>query len=494
MRLQWPAGGSPKSLAVRRPDVRVSLLLPALLGLAAVAIVSPWLMLVQSTLTAILLSVAVLQVVYHAVSSVVSGHELLQLIFWMFSACYLIVPAIYQLAYQQAAWQDYYIYLVHERVQNTLIVLNVAFAVFAFGARRRPFMHSRVSTLPEAMTGDAEASGQRRARRLALLLAGAAVALLPVVVAKTGFAALFSSRSDRSAQFEASGVGLDQSGGAVAALYQILPGALALAASYLLLLQWRRGRRVAPIGLAVALILLAVYSNPLANTRYVSSVAIVSLVLVVLEPRTRRGLVVVAASVVLGLFAIYPIANAFRSDHSKAEPLSLSSIDFDGFQQLVNTQQYVESKGHSLGSHVVSAVFFAVPRSLWEGKARPASIDVAENRGYSFTNLSLPIFGELYLDLGLGGAAVVLYGWGRLWRRLDDDWLLGFAAGGARLVPYLAIAQVGILRGPLGSQIPVSEPVALLLAAGLLPILGGPGFRRVRRSDWKTPQGGTEIS
>jgi hypothetical protein len=464
--------------------------LPGLLAVAAVAIASPWLLLVPSTLTALLLAVAVLQVTYHAVKSLVSGHELLQLVFWVFSACYLIVPALYQLAYGQAAWRDYYIYVDDRRVQDTLIVLDVGFAAFGLGARSRPTTN-RPAHGADGVGGVEErvALGRPRELLLSLGLAGASLALLPVVLTKTGFAALFSSRSERSAQFAASGVGIQQAGGAVAGFYGILPGALALAAAYLLLVRWRRGRRHAPLALVVSLALVIVYANPLANTRYVSSVAFVSLLFVVLQPRSRRGMTVVAMLVVLGLFAIYPVANAFRSKTSAPQPLSLSSIDFDGFQQLVNTQQYVEDKGHPLGSHLLSAVFFVVPRSIWESKSRPASIDVAENRGYPFTNLSLPIFGELYLDLGLAGAAVVLYGWGRLWRRLDDDWLQGFATGGARLVPYLAIAQVGLLRGPLGAQIPVSEPVALILAASLLPVLGG---SRVPARQPRSPEAGDD--
>ena len=64
----------------------------------------------------------------------------------------------------------------------------------------------------------------------------------------------------------------------------------------------------------------------------------------------------------------------------------------------------------------------------------------------------------------------MLYAWGRLWRRLDDDWREGFGRPGARLVPYLAIAQVGLLRGPLGSVLPAAGmPVALLFIALALP-------------------------
>jgi len=452
-------------------ELPIAPVLPGLLSIAAVAVATPWLALAQSTLTAVLLAVAIVQVVYHAVQCVTSGHELLQLVLWVFSACYLVVPAIYQIAYQGAAWQDYYLYADRQRVQDALIVLNVCFAAFALGSRRRA--GSPVTVVDAGAAAAPQPAAYRpRERMLALALTAGALALLPLVVAKTGFAALFSSRSGRAEQFQAAGVDLERAGGAVSAFYGILPGALALAASYLLLVRWRSLRHP-PVALLVALALLAVYSNPLANTRFVSSVAIVSLLFVVLQPRSRRGMTVVAVSVVLGLFAVYPIANVFRSADAEPEPLSLSSIDFDGFQQLVNTQQYVEEQGHPLGSHLVSAALFALPRSIWEGKSRPASIDVAEHRGYEFTNLSLPIFGELYLDLGLAGAAVALYGWGRLWRRLDDDWRRGFDSGGARLVPYLAIVQIGIIRGPLGSQVPVAEPAALLLAVSLLPYIRG---------------------
>jgi hypothetical protein len=177
----------------------------------------------------------------------------------------------------------------------------------------------------------------------------------------------------------------------------------------------------------------------------------------------------VALALLLGLFAVYPIANVFRSATAEPAPLSLSSIDFDGFQQLVNTQQYVEERGHTFGQHLTSAVLFFVPRAVWEAKARPAGIDVAENRGYAFTNLSLPVTGELDLDLGAPGTALLMYGWGRLWRRLDEDWRHGFGRPGARLVPYLAIAQVGLLRGPLGSVLPAAGlPVILLVIALVL--------------------------
>ena len=73
---------------------------------------------------------------------------------------------------------------------------------------------------------------------------------------------------------------------------------------------------------------------------------------------------------------------------------AFATPDFDGFQQIVNAMVFSEDVGHSLGHYTSSALLFFVPRSLWEGKATPASIDVAEHRGYEFTNLSLPLPAE----------------------------------------------------------------------------------------------------
>jgi len=482
---QEPPTASPSAVS---PTLEIAPVLPGLLSVAAVAIASPWLLMMQSTLTSLLVAVAVLQVVYQAVKSVVSGHELLQVVFWVFAACYLIVPAIYQLAYLKAAWEDYFIYLDDQRVQDALIVLDVAFAAFGFGSRSRPSVSKVEFGRASGALGVNTSRATWARQRLLLAYCGVAVLLLPVVLGVSGFASLFSSRAGRNNDLAANGVTIDQTGGAVAAFYQILPGAVALAAAYGLLMTRGQQRHGVPrAALVVSLAMVVIYLNPLANTRYLSSTAVIALLLVILQPRSRRGMASVALGLVLGLFAIYPIANVFRSADVEPEPLSLSSIDFDGFQQLVNTQQFVEQQGHADGQHLISATFFFVPRSFWTSKAMPASLEVAANRGYSFTNLSLPLTGELYLDLGGAGAAIVMYGWGRLWRRLDDDWFRGFGSPGARLVPYLAIAQVGLLRGPLGSVLPAAGlPVILLALALTLPMTSSgqpPGISRgLRRS------------
>lgn len=459
-------------------------MLPHLVTVLAVAAATPWLVMPSSHLVALLLAVFLAQCVHGAVRSAVGGHRLLVSVFWTFSLCYLAVPAVYQVSTRQAAWGDEYIYYDQTRVLETLLITNVAFAMFALGAaggRRGPH---RAADAPEPL----RSATSTRLMLPAVYCAGALL-LLPLVISRTGgIAALVSSRTQRNEALAAGGVAQDASGGAAVALVGILPGALALAATYLLVLRWREGRRRAPVVLLCSAVLLFLYSNPFANTRYVSSVAFVSILFVVTQPRSRRGLAAVVLVLVIGVLGVYPLANAFRgADTTSAETVSLADNDFDGFQQLVNTRQYVEEHGHTWGKHLASAALFFLPRRFWVGKAVPASIPVAENRGYEFTNLSLPLPGELYLEFGVVGAGLAMFGWGRGWRVLDDRWLDGTETASGAVVPYLAIAQLGLLRGPVGSLVPIyaSTVILLLLAlrversrAGIKPTVRVPSPRR----------------
>ena len=130
---------------------------------------------------------------------------------------------------------------------------------------------------------------------------------------------------------------------------------------------------------------------------------------------------------------------------------------------MINTVTMVDAKGHADGVHVISGALFFVPRSLWTGKATPASMEVARARGYWFIDLSLPLPAELYLDLGWVGLIVISFGIGAVWRRLDHSWRAGGRA--AIIASYLAVAQIGLIRGPLGSLVPVYGIVVMLLVA-----------------------------
>lgn len=467
-----PVRGLPATGPVGRREDRVLSLLFA--GMAVV-LAGPSLLSVSSRLIAALLACLLAQCVYGAARAIAAGYRLLQAIFWTFCGCYLAVPAIYQVSTGQAAWRDDFVYNNEERLLMTLLIINVAFAMFAIGAAGRTRNWDEQSYLGSVwhirpateLSPVPPVSGGWRAQ-IPLAYCALSLALLPLVVVRSGgFATLVSSRDERSDSLAAAGISQELSGGVAVALVGILPGALALAAVYVLLHRWRQGHRPRLILLLVGAGLLFLYSNPLANTRYIAMTALVAPLLVLVRPRTGRTMAVVVVTLVVGVLGIYPLANSFRSPDAQAKSIALADVDFDGFQQLVNTHQYVEDQGHTWGHHLGSAVLFALPRRVWPDKALPASIPVAENRGYVFTNLSLPLPGEFYLEFGVLGAAAAMFLWGRGWRRLDEAWAVGGRTTGAGMVPYLAVAQLGLLRGPVGAMVPIYATTVLLLIVAL---------------------------
>ena len=126
-----------------------------------------------------------------------------------------------------------------------------------------------------------------------------------------------------------------------------------------------------------------------------------------------------------------------------------------------------------------SALFFFVPRALWTAKAEPSTFQIAGERGYDFLDLSTPFPAESYLACGWVGVVLVLLALGVAWSYLDRAWLEQSRV--AVVTAYLAIAQVGLWRGPVGSLSGVFGFTVGLLVLAAFVTRGGR-----RRSD-QTP-------
>src|SRR5262249_40957548 len=92
--------------------------------------------------------------------------------------------------------------------------------------------------------------------------------------------------------------------------------------------------------------------------------------------------------------------------------------------------------------------------SLWESKAIGAGNVVAANRGYSFQNLSLPYWSEVYLEFTLVGVVLVFFAYGVFARRLDRAVRGQHAGAAAVLAVICAACRLGLLRGRWGAQVP----------------------------------------
>lgn len=221
---------------------------------------------------------------------------------------------------------------------------------------------------------------------------------------------------------------------------------------------------------AVASVIIIVVNNPLSTARYVFGAMALSLVVLFGGFRNRRRTRWTMVGLLLALFVGFPLANTFRREATQTVQLSLTNEyqgngDYDSFAQIHNAIHIADTEGYTYLQQPLGIALFWVPRSVWPAKPIDTGIYIGEHRGYSFTNLSAPLWAELYL---IGGAVPVLLGFlavGKVLRRADTALVTRFEAQrpltvvGSFVPFYLMI----LLRGSLLQ--------AMALVAGFLAVV-----------------------
>jgi hypothetical protein len=162
---------------------------------------------------------------------------------------------------------------------------------------------------------------------------------------------------------------------------------------------------------------------------------------------------------IAAIVVVFPFAAFFRYT-SIAQLPRLEGIvtqystsgDYDSYQQIAAGIEYVDVYGFDDGRHLLGPALFWVPRSIWHDKPRDSGQILASFKGYSYTNLSAPLWIELYLSAGFPLALVGFISLGFVWRRLDDAFARSspYTGGIIRIVvPLLAVYQFALLRGSL---------------------------------------------
>lgn len=229
---------------------------------------------------------------------------------------------------------------------------------------------------------------------------------------------------------------------------------------------------VAALAASVVLLLIV---NPVASARYTFGTVAVALAIFAGAASTRlRARLTMLAAIVAFLF-LFPIADAFRTDEVRVNRTSffgeyLANPDYDAFWQVANSLAYwldglVEPARQFLGS-----ILFWVPRSIWPDKPTDTGIVLAEYRGYSFDNLSAPVWAEAMVNGGIVAVVIVFVGLGIVLRVMDVRIVTAFASGGvwaiagAVLPVYMTILMRGSLLQATGATTVMI--VCLLLVAG----------------------------
>jgi hypothetical protein len=159
-------------------------------------------------------------------------------------------------------------------------------------------------------------------------------------------------------------------------------------------------------------ILLADNMNPISNARYQSGTAMLAVATAYGLFATVRRFRLTSLSFLAALLVVFPLADAFRvsqeAELKSSNPIqSLMSDDYDSFAQLMNGYLIGARDGIVPGRQFYGVLLWWVPRGMWPDKPVDTGIFIANMRGYGFTNLSAPLWVELYLN---GGWLVLAFG------------------------------------------------------------------------------------
>lgn len=164
--------------------------------------------------------------------------------------------------------------------------------------------------------------------------------------------------------------------------------------------------------------------NPVSNARYLSGTAVLAIAAALGMFASSFRFRASAYGFLLALLVIFPQADAFRYSREANVKVSnpieaLLTPDYDSFAQIVNGYTIAIRDGIHVGNQALGVILFWIPRALWPGKAYDSGIVIANGRGYSFTNLSAPLWIEFFLNGGWIALVIGMFALGAALHRWD---------------------------------------------------------------------------
>lgn len=337
--------------------------------------------------------------------------------FWLFFSYFVFLPGYFQLNY------GFYFYVSTEQPRSPDIILS-AIGVGLAGSLSVILGHGAFAVMNR--------KGKERQSRPVLPFSNTtlltvmftAFALSYLIALALGFSNFTMSRYDRLVAFDpyvAGGIrNIERQGGSLSVIVGNLPRVCSALGVFLFALyvkrEWTTRRRVNPfwlvVGGGVTLATIYILINPLSVARFwFFGVMLVAFMTVVsLTTVWRRflffGFFVTASFIVLPLVDIFArrlgsitkFADLGIFQHLRNY---LLSGDLNQFVLIMNAVYYVRERGYEDGRQLLSVLLFYVPRAVWAGKGVPTGELTAAVAGYRYLNLSMPIFGEFYVDGGL---------------------------------------------------------------------------------------------
>jgi hypothetical protein len=372
-----------------------------------------------------------------ALAAVLTAETLqpVQLCFWTFSYVWLAIAPLGMLTQDVFPWGLRVTAGVSFAASGIVLAgfiayLGAAMVTRAYLAGRAPTLGS-VAPRPHAPGWLSifvhTFTGRRLVWRRVVVLSGMSLLLAAALVPRSGGVGSFFQ--SREAANDATAAATGASGGAGAALLNwglSVPPFWALLALLHLpppgpSFAARAGRR-ALIALMVALNL--VVNNPISQPRFWAGTVLLTLLFTSRMMTSVRLFRFAGILLLASLVLLFPIADYFRYethpqlDASGVTTQLTTNPDYDAYQQIQAGVVLVRGVGHQPKA-LIGPPLFWVPRSIWPGKPEDTGVVIARFVGYSFLNLSSPLWVETYVWGGLFGTVAVFALLGLLSRRAD---------------------------------------------------------------------------
>ena len=211
------------------------------------------------------------------------------------------------------------------------------------------------------------------------------------------------------------------------------------------------------IVLPILFILMLIALPPTGMARF-SVAAIYTPVLLCLVPMIRKGnrFILLMFSGLLIIFPMLDIFRYFNSDVSVEYRLNFDQfkeLHFDSYSMFMRV---LRADIITYGQQLLGVIFFFIPRSMWYGKPIGSGAMIAESEGLEFTNLSMPYFGEGYINFGFIGILFFVVLLSYITAKIDKWYWVGQASQPFNVdhILYMIILSLllFILRGDLLSS------------------------------------------
>jgi oligosaccharide repeat unit polymerase len=316
--------------------------------------------------------------------------------FWIFVYIFLVIAPVSQQYTGTYPWPGYYDDL--DLMRSWFLVFSCCFSFFIIGFfRSKKFVDSFGYSFSDV--------------RMRFFIVVATILTVVSIYSIGGIQSVFLSRNELTELFD----GSTSKEMATQAMFRI---------PFFVISLYYLGKMLRSIGeklfvrffilFFVFLTFTLILNNPVSTPRFWFACIFITYALVVLSHfKLKVNRLYILSLLFLTIF-IFPVADAFRNsldvsvlDYFSETNISegfVTSPNYDSFQQISNAIVFVENNGYSYGARTLSALLFWVPRSFFPSKYISSGEDLALFARYEITNLSAPLWAEMFLDFGFAGA------------------------------------------------------------------------------------------